>query len=342
MTVALCALAFILSLAGCVLVRRIAVRASLLDKPNERSLHTVPTPRLGGVAIVIAVAMVSVIQALRDQETASLLGVGLAIALVGLIDDLRPISARIRLLLQLAAASALLWVLGVPPLDLISGITLDAPRWLTASVLVVWIVGVLNIYNFMDGMDGLAGTQAVGAAAGCAMVLGGDLRVFAAIVGAASAGFLVKNAPPARIFMGDSGSTFLGFMFAGLGVIGMRHHVSLATIALSLSPFLLDGTFTLFRRALRGEKVWHAHRTHLYQRAVQTELQHRDVLIVYGGWVVIAFVGVALSGVSPIATLVGWGASIAGLIGIIVWVTRRESEQSRATKPADLVVDRPS
>lgn len=332
LTAALCGAAFIVSLVACELLRRWAMRARLLDKPNERSLHTVPTPRLGGVALVGAIAIFAAPRAMDHGGIGAMLVASLAIAVLGLVDDLRPLPASVRFGAQIAAASALLWRVGVPPLDVLPGVTLAAPSWVVAGLLVVWMVGVLNITNFMDGMDGLAGTQAIGASVAQALVLAsaglGDLASLAAIAGAASAGFLAQNAPPARIFMGDAGSTFLGFMFAALGVVAMHHGVSLATMALPISPFLLDGTFTILRRASKREAIWRAHRTHLYQRAVQTGLEHREVLLVYAAWVALALAATALSIVTPAAVLAGWCVAIVALGGVVTWVGRRESEKS--------------
>jgi UDP-N-acetylmuramyl pentapeptide phosphotransferase/UDP-N-acetylglucosamine-1-phosphate transferase len=155
----------------------------------------------------------------------------------------------------------------------------------------VFLVGLLNIYNFMDGMDGLAATQAVGAAmafATCFIASGHeDLALLSLALLGASGGFFVHNAPPAKLFMGDVGSTFLGFSFAAMTLLGVARPVqplALSPALFALAPFLLDGSFTLLRRLSRGEKIWQAHRTHLYQRAVATGLQHHDVLVCYAGW----------------------------------------------------------
>jgi UDP-N-acetylmuramyl pentapeptide phosphotransferase/UDP-N-acetylglucosamine-1-phosphate transferase len=205
------------------------------------------------------------------------------------------------------------------------------PPAVTGAVLVVWIVGVLNITNFMDGMDGLAGSQVATAFGALAIVFASvapgasAAATFSAGIAAASLGFLAHNAPPARMFMGDAGSTFLGYAYAGLAVLGLSRGVPLAVSALAMSPFLLDGTFTLFRRALRGEKVWRAHRSHLYQRAVQTGLGHREVLLVYLAWMVFGGAAALVGAEDGRTLLAGWAGSLAALVAVWRWVTGREA-----------------
>jgi UDP-N-acetylmuramyl pentapeptide phosphotransferase/UDP-N-acetylglucosamine-1-phosphate transferase len=330
---------FVGSAVACELVRRVALRAALLDQVNERSLHTVPTPRLGGVAIVamtLAAMMLTWSSTPRDLHV--VVGVSAGIALVGLRDDLRPMSAGVRIALQIAAAIARVRLVGTPALRLTAELVLPLPAILLTAVLVVWIVGVLNIYNFMDGMDGLAGAQTVSASVALALVFGvkSSLSTLAVALGGSALGFLVHNYPPARLFMGDAGSTFIGMCFAALGVIGMNHDVPLTQSALPLAPFLLDGTFTIFRRGLRKEKIWKAHRSHLYQRAVQTGLGHRTVLLVYLVWLAVAAAGAVLSSLGTTALLLAWVAVLGGLVVVWRWVRTSESrlvpaQPSRAT-----------
>lgn len=323
---------FVASVAVAEVVRRVALRRALLDHVNERSLHTVPTPRLGGVAIVMVTLVAGVLgRDERSSEDLVLLAVCGGVALVGLRDDLKPMSAAARIAIQIAVSTAFLHFVGTPPLLIARGLALSLPPVVVSGLLVVWMVGVLNIYNFMDGMDGLAGFQTVTAAAALGVMLGGTLSGYALALGAAAAGFLVHNFPPARIFMGDAGSTFIGMSFAALAVVGMHHAVPITESALVLAPFLLDGTFTILRRALRGEKVWKAHRTHLYQRAVQTGLAHREVLLVYVVWLSIAAAGAVLASRSAAALGLGWAAAVVGLLVVWRWVVRRESDRAELT-----------
>jgi UDP-N-acetylmuramyl pentapeptide phosphotransferase/UDP-N-acetylglucosamine-1-phosphate transferase len=316
------------SLIGCELVRRVALKRMLLDEVNERSLHTLPTPRLGGIAIAVVTLAAAIVDWGEGSTELHLLVAACgAVALVGLRDDLKPMSAVLRLGVHIAVSLAFLRLVGTPPLLIAQALPLGVPPSVTTALLVVWMVSVLNIYNFMDGMDGLAGAQSVAAALTLAVLLGGtpSLTGFALAIAAASTGFLVHNFPPARIFMGDAGSTFLGMAFAALAVIGMHHEVPITASALPLAPFLLDGTFTLLRRALRKEPIWKAHRSHLYQRAVQTGLAHREVLLVYIAWMAVACAGALLSSLGTTALVLAWVAVLSGLVLVWRWVSVRES-----------------
>ena len=334
--------ALVLSAVGCRVLGDFARRRHLLDHPNERSLHTAPVPRLGGVAIVlgswIPCAVVWLLWQERTGALSSWLAASMMVAALGLIDDLRPLRARARFLIQSLVACAFCVAMGVPhSLAITHVIALELPYGITLALSVLWLVGTLNIFNFMDGMDGLAGTQALtaGGAIAIASWLSGraDLALVAAAIAAASGGFLLHNAPPARIFMGDAGSTYLGFSFASALLLGSTATPSLpiAVAPLALAPFLLDGTFTIFRRLSRREPVWKAHRSHLYQRAVQSGLTHRQVLVPYVLWSVAA-------GVSAVLASLGNGVTMAGVMllmlgalgGIWRWVVGRERVQARA------------
>lgn len=319
---------FFASLLGCELVRRVAIRRALFDAPNERSLHSVPTPRLGGVPIVVvSLVFAALLWPRSSPEMHVLVGAAGLIALVGLRDDVKPLPAAPRFVLQIAASATFLAVIGTPSLLVARGVALPLPTAVTSVLLVVWMVGVLNIYNFMDGMDGLAGFQTLGAAVAFAVLLGGDgsAAAFAVAIASAAGGFLAHNFPPARMFMGDAGATFLGLAFAALGVVGLRRGVPLTESALALAPFLLDGTFTIVRRALRKEAIWRAHRTHLYQRAVQTGLPHREVLLVYIAWLAVTTAGAVIAPLGATALVVAWVAALLGLVLVWRWVLRREA-----------------
>ena len=213
----------------------------------------------------------------------ALLGAGLGIALLGFLDDHGHIAARWRLLGHfLAAAWALYWLGGLPPLAVFGGLL--QLSWIGHVLAAFYLVWLLNLYNFMDGSDGLAGGMAVfgfGAFAWAA-AMGGEagLAVLCAGVAAAAAGFLCFNFHPARIFMGDVGSVPLGFLGGALGLVGWRAGAwPLWFPLLVFAPFIFDATVTLLRRALRGEKVWQAHRSHYYQRMVQMGLGHRGTAL---------------------------------------------------------------
>jgi UDP-N-acetylmuramyl pentapeptide phosphotransferase/UDP-N-acetylglucosamine-1-phosphate transferase len=324
-TALIAAAAFVLSAVTCQLARRLAARGALLDTPNERSLHTIPVPRLGGTGVVVGALPL----AAALGVPAPWLGATALIAALGLLDDLRPLPAAVRFAVQVAIVAGFVAWLGAPArVLLVPGVALAVP----APVTVLFLVAALNIYNFMDGMDGLAGTQAVGAggalAVACAVIGHDDLALAALLLAAASGGFLVHNLPPARLFLGDAGSTALGFGLPALGLLAARRTpaVPFATVAVALAPFLLDGTFTILRRARRLEPIWRAHRSHLYQRAVQAGRGHRDVLVVYAAWVgasAAAAVAVA-AGPWPVTAAAAVG-SLAALFAVRAWVLRLEA-----------------
>lgn len=328
-------LASVTSSLGCRMVRAFAYRRHLLDHPNERSLHATPVPRLGGVAIVAASwasVLVAWLASSRDLHLGSWLASSFPIALLGLVDDVRPLRAGVRMVLQLAASAAFCLYVGVPDAYVAArGLTVAVPHALAVAGLVIWLTGVLNIFNFMDGMDGLAGSQAISASLALAVAgLGAnrpELVVMGLAVGGASAGFLAHNAPPASIFMGDAGSTYLGFSLAVAVVLGAAREPALpvSVAPLALAPFLFDGTFTLLRRALRGEAVWKAHRSHLYQRAVQTGLTHRQVLVPYALWCVVAAASAVAASRGGGRVLVAAIAANFAALGLIWrWVVSRE------------------
>jgi UDP-N-acetylmuramyl pentapeptide phosphotransferase/UDP-N-acetylglucosamine-1-phosphate transferase len=328
-----CAVALGATLAACSLLRAFSLRRNLLDRPNERSLHNVPVSRLGGVAIASAIWLALLtLHTLRGSVPGKLelawLMTSLPIATLGLVDDIRPLRASTRLLLQFSVAGVFCVVAGIPRgVSLVVSSTMVLPPLISLVFWTFFIVAVLNIFNFMDGMDGLAATQALGAA----LSIGGvlflrhqlQLAALCAVTAAASVGFLFRNYPPAKIFMGDAGSTFLGFSFASLAVMGadIEPGVPLTVVVLGLAPFLSDGTFTLLRRGFRRETVWKAHRTHLYQRAVTAGLTHREVLVRYALWIVCGgAAAVYASGAALWAMVALFGGALCALCFAVVWV----------------------
>lgn len=241
-----------------------------IDEPNARSLHTLPTPRVGGLVLVPA--------ALAGWLTSStallpLAALAATLSLLSYFDDRRGLPVVLRFGAHLVAAAIAVWWL-LPA----------APWW--ALLLAVMAIGWLtNLYNFMDGADGMAGGMAVagfGAYAAAAGMAGDTvLAVPALMLAAAAVGFLLVNFPPARVFMGDAGSIPLGFLAGALGLAGVARGVWPAWFPLLVfSPFVVDATVTLLRRALRGEKVWQAHHEHAYQKLVRGGWTHRRLLAV--------------------------------------------------------------
>jgi Fuc2NAc and GlcNAc transferase len=273
------------------LVRAHASRLRLIDRPNARSSHTVPTPRGGGLGIVAAsVCGILLLRplgiALPVSESTALVAGGLFVAAVSFVDDLWSLHPLVRLAVHvLAAVFALQLVGGIVAVGFTAGGAVGLGM-AGAAVTVLWIAGLTNAYNFMDGTDGLAGAQGVVAAGAWALVawLAGraDLALVALLLCGSSAGFLLHNWSPARLFMGDVGSAFLGYTLAVMTVIAARQDAVAAMAGpLVLWPFIFDPVFTLARRARRGEHLMTAHRSHLYQRLVATGWTHQRVCSLY-------------------------------------------------------------
>jgi len=272
------------------LVRGNARRLGTIQAPNERSSHTIPTPSGGGLGIVAGgtVATTALI-----VEAVWPLGIGvlaaLAVAAIGFIDDRTPLPAQMRLTAQLALV-ALTIVLIVPLEGLASAAGLQLPGLLVGAIALVVAVYWINLFNFMDGIDGIAGSQAIFMCCATAllMVLGtpdaaSTLPFWMLLaVAAATAGFLILNWPPAKIFMGDAGSTYLGFMIVFLGLLTIANGaVSLAQWSILAAAFVTDATVTLVRRLARRERVFEAHRRHAYQHLSRRWKSHRRVTITF-------------------------------------------------------------
>lgn len=257
----------------------------LLDIPNERSSHTAPTPRGGGLAIAFTVIGGVIIAAFRHwiswDLAFALSGGGAMIAAVGWIDDHRSLSALTRFAVQfLSAAWALFWLGGLPALSLGNA---QVHLGLFGTVLgVIGIVWAINLYNFVDGIDGLAAGEAVstGVIGGLILLAMGHygLAMVALLIAAANAGFLPLNWAPAKLFMGDVGSGMLGYVFAVLAIASENAGaVPLLIWVLLLGAFVFDATVTLCRRIAHGERWYHAHHSHAYQRMVQAGRSHAAV-----------------------------------------------------------------
>jgi len=283
----LCAGTFAVAAVGTGLQRKYSLRSGLIDVPNERSSHSVPTPRSGGVAIFAAAVSgfiaLRLLGSLDDALFRALVFGGAAIALVGYLDDRMSLSALLRLVVHLAAAAWVVYSIGgVPPLRL--GAEVVDLGWAGQVFGVAAIVWVVNLFNFMDGIDGIAASEALFVCVGAACLLGtsGTLpsTPAALVFGAACAGFLLWNWPPAKIFMGDVGSGFVGFSIACLALGASRGEPAAGIVFLILGgAFFVDATSTLVRRMIRGEHFYQAHRIHAYQWLARRFGGHRPVLI---------------------------------------------------------------
>jgi Fuc2NAc and GlcNAc transferase len=283
--------AFAISLAVTETVRRLAQRMALLDIPVDRSLHTVPTPRGGGLGIaisVLAVATFWVLTTPAPTDLIPLLVLGACAAGLGFWDDKKPLSAKFRLIVQFVIAAALLasFITIFPKESVDKIFETSTPLWISMPILLFLTVWMTNLYNFMDGSDGLAGAQSASVffALTLLCVSNGDPEAAAltSILTAASIGFLFLNWQPAKIFMGDVGSIFLGFISAATAIwLALRGEISFIAALCLHGAFVVDATATLFTRIRLGKIAHQAHRSHCYQRWIQEGRSHKFVALVY-------------------------------------------------------------
>ncbi len=253
------------------------------DTPNQRSLHSVPTPRSGGIAIVVGIGVSAVVffySAESDVVFPTYYVSGfLLIAIVSFMDDLFHLSPLCRLLFQ--SFAALVVVFGSSFYSLGSMMSIEGVVSLLVMLAVIWSI---NLYNFMDGMDGFAGGMAVIGFSTLGIIgylSGADgYGIFCAMIASAAAGFLIWNFPPARIFMGDLGSTTLGYLMAVMSIYGVAEKIfPWWCPAIIFAPFWLDASVTLLKRIFAGKRFWEAHREHYYQRLVLANYAHRQVVL---------------------------------------------------------------
>ncbi len=303
---------------GVALLRRWAPR-NLLDHPNERSSHSVPTPRGGGLAIaamtLTGLCAIQIINPILPSIQFAMFVISCSlVAAISWTDDLGHVPSRWRFLVHVIAAVVVVGAFG-PWSCLRLGsweLCSVAAGWILS---ILWVVGLVNVFNFMDGIDGIAGLQAIVAAVAWFFLSHEPAtEAVAVLVACSTAGFLIHNWPPARIFMGDVGSAFLGFAVASMPLLDRGHGDVFDWTALFVVwPFVFDSAFTLTRRAVAGENIFRAHRSHLYQRMVIAGLSHGAVTLLYGALAMIGFglawmsarhesAAVALIAISMIAT----------------------------------------
>jgi Fuc2NAc and GlcNAc transferase len=259
-------------------VRRRAEALRLVQIPNHRSSHVQPTPNGGGLGIVVAGSLVGVGLVLFSGWVLGgfVLGFAAVLAAVGLRDDMAHLPARVRFGVQVVVCAGLLIALGdLPDLTLSAGLELPLAGWALLGLLLLAGVWWINLFNFMDGIDGIAGMQALYMSlAGAVIALWANPEVVSSpvwmwmlCIAAATVGFLLLNWPPAKIFMGDVGSTWLAFMVFALALLFVQAgSLSYATWLVLAAVFVTDATVTLLTRMLRGERWYEAHRSHAYQR----------------------------------------------------------------------------
>jgi UDP-N-acetylmuramyl pentapeptide phosphotransferase/UDP-N-acetylglucosamine-1-phosphate transferase len=324
--------------------RRLAVKRGLLDIPNERSSHKVPTPRSGGIGIIAGVLGGLGLAMAIEGPASSLnewlfLGALMAGAAVGFLDDVLSLPTAVRMLLYLGCAAGLAFcgasitsvdLPGLPTLHIgyIGGLIFSA----------FFIAWYTNLFNFMDGIDGIAGTAAtvtMGALSLVFLTNGETLWGLIALVSAAACiGFLLHNYPPATVFMGDGGAVFLGLAVGGLSLVAVEGgYLALPAAVLLMLPFVFDATFTLLRRMIRRERFWAAHRSHVYQQMCDLGLSHRAVTTIYTvAAAVCAALGLSYSSMPGWGQAVAWWGSLLLMLILSVFVVMKNRD---ANLPGD-------
>jgi UDP-N-acetylmuramyl pentapeptide phosphotransferase/UDP-N-acetylglucosamine-1-phosphate transferase len=319
-----------------------ASRFHILDHPTERSLHHQPVPRTGGVAVVSGVLAGWLVLTLAPLGGTPLHGIvlsALPVALVSFLDDRHGVHPGVRFLVHLGVAGLLLGAGLLPATIGLPGLVWTPPPTLAAGLAILFVVWMINLYNFMDGMDGFAGGMTVigfATFAFCGLQAGhAPFASASLLVAAASAGFLVFNFPPARIFLGDCGSSTLGFLAAAFSLWGSLEHIfPWWTAVLIFSPFTVDATVTLCRRLLRGEKIWLPHKTHYYQRLVQLGWGHRRTLLAEYRLMLACSLSAILAGAWPPPLQIGLALLwLAAYILLMVGVERLDRRHDRVTAP---------
>lgn len=299
-------------------IRHYALAQNILDIPNHRSSHSLPTPRGGGIAFVIVfllcTALLNYLRYVNHWTATGFIVGGLFVACLGFLDDLTPVSAIKRLACHFIVSALTLFCLGGLPAITLLGFTPDLNNLLLNTLAVLYLVWFLNLYNFMDGIDGLAAVEAVSICLGGVLIYflqNESTYIFLPLVLAFSVtGFLCWNFPIARIFMGDAGSGFLGLIIGLLSIQASHVHPELFWSWLILAGvFIVDATVTLIRRSLAGEKFYEAHRTHGYQHAKDLLKKHFNVTI--------GILAINIIWLLPLAALVG-SRCLDGFTGLLI------------------------
>lgn len=307
------------------IVRRVAIRKSIMDIPNDRSSHTVPTPRGGGLAVAITWFVGLTCFFLKDTIDKPLfyaLLSGLPLTLIGFADDIFNLKPGVRFLVQfLCAASALFFFRGLSTVN--CGLwTMDYGLLLTplAFIAIIWSI---NLFNFLDGIDGYISTEVVFTGTSLFMLTGNPVGL---LLATATAGFLFWNWPKAKIFMGDVGSTLLGFSVAVLAIYHQNNlSLSIPVFLILTSVFWFDATITLFRRVINKEKLSEAHRKHAYQRIVQSGFSHQKTTLWASALNMVGFGLAWLANVYRTYNLVFLAIDIIMLFMVMRWIDKKKA-----------------
>ena len=311
-------IATVLTLMLTILIRKNALQKNQLDIPNERSSHTAPTPRGAGVAVatvfIVGLFALRVADKISDKTFISIALPGFFVAIIGRLDDLGYLtSAKWRLVGHFFVAAVAVWLVGGLPSLLITNSSIDFG--VVGNVLaVIYLVWMLNLFNFMDGIDLITGVETITASTAAAIFLavkaGGDFWFVPAILAATVLGFMFLNIPPAKIFLGDVGSGFIGFVVALISLVTADENALIAwAMVILLAVFISDSTVTLLRRITKREHLYVAHRTHAYQNLTKRFNSHLSVSLGVGA--------INLIWLVPIAWLVA-NENVMPIIGVTI------------------------
>lgn len=291
-----CVVAFVFSCASTPLVKHLAIKWKAIDVPKDgRRMHKSPIPRLGGLAIIFGFVVSMVCFGIMTREVISILIGAMIIAIMGIVDDIKALDAKPKFLIQIIAAAIV--VIGgdmkikafTNPLMWLNSAYVIFPEWLSVIISILWIVFITNSVNFIDGLDGLAAGVSAIMSVSLVFIATQLGEYYVAVIGVALMGacfgFLPYNFNPAKIFMGDTGSTFLGFILASLSIIGVFKSYAVISFAVPLLIMglpLFDALFAMIRRVSKGQSPMQADRGHLHHRLIDMGFsQKQSVFILY-------------------------------------------------------------
>lgn len=309
-------------------VVKFAKRAGAMDAPDARKVHTTPIPRMGGLAIYAGFILAVLATVQLSREITGMLVGGTLILLIGMVDDVRPVPAKVKLLGQIAAAAVLTWFdVRIEWLTNPFGTELIYFEYLSVPLTIFWIVSMTNVLNLIDGLDGLAAGVATIASVTIMLVALQQnvwlIAVLVAALGGAALGFLQHNFNPARIFMGDTGSLFLGYMLGAISILGAVK--SAAVIALvvpmvALGLPIMDTAFAIIRRYISGQPIFKPDRGHLHHRLLDMGLTHKQtVLLMY---IISGCLGMSAIALTEVNRFIG-AAIILGILGVAIFGARK-------------------
>lgn len=317
--------AFLITIAITYLVRKYAIKKSILDVPNARSSHTISTPRGGGIAIVIVwIAGLSYLFVKGDIDTHLFLALisGMVLFFISLIDDVIDLKPAIRMAAQsVSVAAALFFIGGVQSIDF--GFFIFNNMWINTFLAFIGLIWFINLFNFLDGIDGYASAETILISLAFFAFFNDH---FLLILVFSTLGFLVWNWQPARIFMGDVGSTVLGFTLGLLTLYySQKYRIPIFTLLIPSALFWFDASLTLFRRWRNKEKLSVAHKKHAYQRLVQSGFSHQKVVIYSIGVNLVLFALACGAFVWPKFVMFFFSIALGMLYGITRWIDSRKA-----------------